>query len=233
MQEKILRFITLSGTFFGIVMLYLYSLHVEPIEMPIADVGEHEGDLVIIQGVVIDVHRGNSGMSFVLRQDNATVGAYLESGSSCGSENSDPISPGDVIRVMGMVSSYNGGYSITISGWNMLEIIERWDRTILTLPMLGLDPWNHIGLNVNISCRIGTDLEVKDGYSRCYVQDRDLPDYCLSVLVFDRKIQRYPPGTCIFLNARLEYKQETFSFKCIIDSQEHGIYEDSYGEFFS
>lgn len=233
MQEKIIRIIILIGAVFGIAMLYLYSLQIDPIEIPISEVGEHEGELVIVEGTVIDVHRDNSFLNIVLCQENATVGAFLETRSSSGSMSSGSISPGDIIRVMGMVSSYNGGYSITINGWNSLEVLERWDQSILTLPMLAQEPWNYMDLNVNISCRIGTGIEMKEGYSRLSVEDQYLTDYYLTVFVYDRYIQCFPAGSHVFLNARLEYKQEGCTFRCIIDSPEHGIQEDRYGEFWS
>ena len=224
MQGDNLRRIIVLSTIAGILLLYLYSLNLEPEEVKISELGDHEGKYVIVEGKVVEVNENSGGTTLTLFQDNSTAKVFLDS-------NEEELEVGDKVEAMGKVSSYHGSYSISVSGSGTLRVVSRWERKLLTLPALSVEPWEHRGQNVNISCRIDYDLTEKEGYSYFVVRDRDVEDYSLVVYVYDLDVQKLYKGAIVFLNARMEYNSERMSFNLVMDSEEHHLWLDRMGNY--
>jgi len=220
MQRNTLRTLSILGTVVGILVLHGYSMQVEPKRVDISDVGEHEGRYVIVTGRIAEMNKGTWGINIVLIQSNASVTIFLD-------KTIESVQIGDLAQVMGMVSSFGDGYAITISGNSFFRILRHWDSNILTLPGLAQDPWDHRGMNVNVSCRIRTPLTEKEDYSYVIVEDNEFPDYSLMIYIYGLNIQRLYNGASIFINCRFDYNQERMSFFGVMDSPEHHLWDNT------
>ncbi|MCK4614930.1 MAG: hypothetical protein KAU14_09010 [Thermoplasmata archaeon] len=224
MNKERLRIITVIGVVAGILLLYLYSLHLDPEKVSISELEDYEGRYVIVSGKVVEVNERSGGTTLTLSEDNATARVFLDS-------NDENLQVGDRVEVMGKVSSYRGGYSISVSGRGTLKVLDRWERDLLTLPALSENPWGYVGQNVNVSCKIDSKRYEKGNYSYFYVADSEVEDYSLVVYIYDLDVQHLPEGEAVFLNARVEYNPERMSFNCVMDSPEHHLWLDRMAGF--
>ena len=206
---------------FGIIVLYLYSLSIEPAHVSISDLNGHVGEYVVVRGYVIDVWEGRSSTSFLLSENssNATVMVFLDS--------KERIEPGYMVELMGMVEEYHGGYSITLQGRGYFHILKKWESRLLTLPALSQGPWNYLGQNLNISCIKGQ--RYNSGDSSYFIVKARYGNYTMRVYIQDLTVSDYPENTYIFLNARLEYSYTSFRFYLVMDSPQHHIWYDEIG----
>lgn len=219
MQRKDLQPVSLAGLLIGMFVLYGYAVTMEPRRISISEIGEHEGEYVIVRGTVLEVYDIGGGTSAVMTiaGDNATVTIYLDGGYG-------EVEISDIVEVVGLVARERDGYSISVSMDSSLRIVEHWESDTRTLPAIAACPWNHMHMNVNISCRIRIPLTDEDGYSYMLVEDGELPEYSMFVTVFGVSVQRGHAGQSVYVCTRLEYDQERLSFSGIMDSGEHHIW---------
>lgn len=220
MQMEKVRIIVLIGSLLGIIALYGYSLQLQPIEVRLSELGDHNESYVITSGHVIELSPANKDMQMRLRDDNATAVVFFE-----GNERSE-LFVGDRVEVIGKVFSYNQGHAISISGKNSIRLLQRWDSSIVTLPAVAQDPWAFLDRNLNLSCRIRIPLSDRDGYSYAVVEDMVLTNYSIPVFVYGIDVQRLYTGARAFMNARFEYHATGLSFSFIIDSPDHHFWLD-------
>jgi len=217
MQTKIFRKFVLAGAILGIIILSLYSMSIHPQQVALSDLSEFEGEYVIVEAQVIEVYDGTYGSSLTLIQENTTAQVFLET-------QDHGIEIGDLIQVMGKVSSYQGSYSISVGGRGTYSILEHWETESITLPAISREPWAYRDLNVNLSCRVLYGMRDSDSSSYFTVCDRNLSNYTLLVYVYGRDVQRAYEGANVSISMRIEYRAEKLDYVGYIDSDEHHVW---------
>ena len=200
----------------GIIILYSYSLVIEPKEVELKDIGEYEGQLVIVRGIVLDVVEFTNSRIIVLGSEGSMITIFLATSSV-------ELFVGDEIEVTGLVQKDTDGYSLSVTGKGSIRVLSVWEDDNLTLPALATDPWKRSGLNVNISCIIKYPLEIHENYSYFSVQDVKMESYSIQVFVFEMTVPRGYAGHEITLHARFEFSKNSFSHRLVIDSPEHAV----------
>ncbi|MGA1819681.1 MAG: hypothetical protein ACMUHU_01595 [Thermoplasmatota archaeon] len=108
LSEKAVRIAVLAFSISGLVILSIIAGLTEVERIHLWEVGEHEGERVKVEGVVVGTTPSRSGSAWVfLMEDNTTMRIFVENGKG-------DLDPGALVEIDGEVTVIDGDPAITV-----------------------------------------------------------------------------------------------------------------------
>ena len=144
----------------GIVILQMLAMLAQPEEISLDQVGDHEGETVIVTGVVAQYYLTDRGETVIkLAGDDVLISLVVETGEC-------DVEPGDRVEATGKIIKMNNGYQIQVTSGSMLK--RTGDIMGELIPMENVGTWK--GEYIRTSGVI-SDIIHKDTYLQMVVFD--------------------------------------------------------------
>jgi len=140
--------------------LYIYRTSIDAEKISVTEAQKYLGRYVELQGIVIHAKKFDNGMLLTIRDDNATLQAFLNF-----QEN---IIPGTRIMVRGVVTKYRGNIELVVEERDELKIIRFPEEFPLSIILSS--PEDYQNLLVRVRAQIFDVREVRD-YSWLEISD--------------------------------------------------------------
>lgn len=134
--------------------LYIYSLHLKPLEVEISDVNSHIGEYVEVEGIVKYSKNTTKGTMVQLYSQDGNDSVYLFLLFH------RTLSPGYVIRARGIVQIYQGLVEILVKSEGDIEIMKK--NVEIGLEELLQNPNFFVGMRIGVSGNLTDIYEIAD-----------------------------------------------------------------------
>lgn len=142
------KYIVIFLSILSLIILYGISQLSQPEHVSLSTLSNHEGQQVIIHGVVTAYRSTTFGSQLITLRDadneSATAVLYIEEGDIV-------VEFGDTIQAIGQVQNYKDQWEIVIRNPQLITIIQKWNNTSFPLWQLAEHPTRYLGSNINIT----------------------------------------------------------------------------------
>ena len=144
----------------GIIVLQILATLAQPEEITLGQIGDHEGETVIVTGVVAQYYLTDRGETVIkLAGDDVILPIVVETGKC-------DVDPGDRLEVTGKIIKINNGYQIQVTSGSMLKRTGSIPEEPIPLENLGIWKGEYVRTGGVIS-----DIVHKDTYLQMVVFD--------------------------------------------------------------
>jgi len=209
-----LKYYSLIFSVAGIALLYFLSTLTQPIAIGLYKIPNHEGDQVIVEGLVTEHYITNYGSQLITIQDNNSTALLFIEGTI-------DLEFGDKIKGVGRVQKYEDGWEIIVNDVDYISIIKKWSNITFPIWQLVENPSKYVSLNINISGYV--DL-VFDNYF--YLIDSE-DQYSLMVIFNPSNNERIFSGEKVQVAGEFIFDEKDLRYKLMINDEKHGIFHFS------
>ncbi|MDD5778446.1 MAG: hypothetical protein PHU95_03245 [Candidatus Thermoplasmatota archaeon] len=200
------RYVYLAAALAGLAGLYTLGCYVQPPQVSITDVQEHEGETVSVVGRVVDAYQAGEASIITICRGDARLMVFVPGGCA--------VHYGDRVEVEGTVQRYQGRWEIAA---DRVETLRSWDAVSIPLWELASHYDDYVDTNVNVTGYISRLYEssfyLTDVQQQYSVQVRHPRSMNLSARRHDQ----------VAVRARLTYTPDTMSLYLDICEEAHGI----------
>ncbi len=144
----------------GILILQFLAMLAQPEEISLDRIGDHEGETVVVTGVVAQYYLTDRGETVIkLAGDDVLISLVVETGEC-------DVEPGDRIEVTGKIIKINNGYQIQVTSGSMLKKTGSISEEPIQLENIGIWKGEYVRTGGVIS-----DIIHKDTYLQMTVFD--------------------------------------------------------------
>ncbi len=144
----------------GIVLLYVLSLFARPGEIPLSEVGEHDGETVVVRGVVAQYYdTGRDETVIKICGGGEIVSVVVETGTI-------GVALGDVLQVTGKVVRISKDYQLQVARATLIKKVGSIRGNMIPLASLESVSGEYIHTEAVVS-----DIENRDTYRKLTVFD--------------------------------------------------------------
>lgn len=199
----------------SLLVLYLLSLVSHPALVPLLEVPAHNGQHVMVQGVVTDYRTITYGSQLVTIRDieNSThmITLYIE--------GNVPVDYGDFIQVDGEVHQYKGQWEIVINSPQSVILLQRKDNQSTPLWYLAEHPETYLDTSVTV-----TGLVTQKHTESCVLTDQT-NTYTLHVSYDLRYPHQFTNGDTVTVTGRFLYEPTMLHYILKTTENTHGIWK--------
>ncbi len=174
----------------GIFLLYFISSLQKPVEIELEDLWKYNGKKVIVRGIV----KNKIGNLFEISDGEARTKIYFDGN----------IEYGDEIKAIGKVGEYGDEFVVYV---DEIEIINKWNKNVISLPYLAENYEKFVGLNVNLTGYIYSI------YSKYFYLTDEYINY--KIKVYYNETINFSKGDKVYVNALFLYNSKNFNFYLI------------------
>ena len=131
----------------SLVALYFLSLVSQPVLISLSALPTHNGQQVIVEGVVTEYRTTSFGSQIITIRDkeNSTysVALYIEGEIS--------VEYGDTIQAIGEIQQYKDQWEVSVNNPQFVTILQKWNNQSFPLWQLAENPEKYLDTNVNVT----------------------------------------------------------------------------------
>jgi cytochrome c-type biogenesis protein CcmE len=198
-----------------LVLLYLLSLYSQPTTIALSSLPEHEGQQVIVLGVVTDQRTTASGSQIISIKDSEnSSGAII----TLFIEGETQVDYGDIIQATGVVQQYKNEWELVVNNPRYVIILQKWNSSVMALWQLAENPDKYLDTNVNVTGVAGQGS--KSSFSLIDSREK----YSIMVYYESSCPHLFSQGDTVAVGARFVYDDATFQFVLHATENNHGIW---------
>ena len=198
----------------SICFLYFLSTLTQPLHIPLNEIPQNEGKLVIVNGIVTEYHSTSYGGQLIEIMNADTTS---EETAIIFVEEETTVEYGDKITATGKVQKYKGEWEVVVNNAQYITIKEKWKNIPIPLWQLAEHPERYVGRNVNLTGFI------ERKYEGFFYLTNSEEDYLLVVYYDSSKIFNLSEGETISVGGRFIYDVDTFRFVLEATDEHHFI----------
>ena len=211
----------------GTVVLAWVTTLVEPDLVTLAELPEREGQVIKIQGTLVETYETRAGGWILYVDDNSTT------------EPMQVYAPrldftprtGDLIEAIGESQRYQGSWEVMCQN-NGVRLLQPFESVELTAAELFEFPEKWTSLNVNLEITI-TDSRYDSSWGTVYFKVGD-ESHSVDVIIEAEMVQQLEDrgalpatlieGETVLLRAQFEWDEYRMRYQFTLDSTEHGVW---------
>lgn len=209
------KYLVIFLAIISLTILYMISLFSHPVQVPLSGLSQHDGQKVIIKGIVTKYQTTQFGSQLITLRDcdddTSSVIVYLEDES--------PVEYGDTIQAIGKVQRYKDQWEVSVSDPQLLTIIQKWTHQSFPLWQLAEHPERYRDTNVNI-----TGIIIQKQKSSFVLTDQT-KKYTLGVSCDASRCSHVSDNDAVAVAGRFVYDSFLLHFSLQITEPTHGIFK--------
>jgi hypothetical protein len=207
------NYIVILSTIISLVVLYGVSLISQPEQVLLSSLSFHDGQQVLVQGIVTDYRTTTFGSQLITLRESINDGSsavlYVEGVVS--------VEFGDRIQAIGKVKRYKDQWEVMVSNPLSVTIVEKWGNQTFPLWQLAKHPDRYCDTNVIIS-GILTQKQ-----SSSFVLTDTTETYFLDVSCDHSSLSSFSNGDAVEVAGRFIYEPRVLRFMLTLSEQEHRL----------
>ncbi|MBE3121849.1 MAG: hypothetical protein IMZ43_10830 [Thermoplasmata archaeon] len=199
----------------SLVVLYFLSLVSHPVLISLSALPTHNGQQVIVQGVVTEYRTTTYGSQIITLRDmeNSTnsVTLYIEGEVS--------VEYGDTVQAIGEVQQYKEQWEVSVNNPQFVTILQKWNNQSFPLWQLAENPSEYLGTNVNV-----TGIVIQKYESSFSLTDPE-GKYFIDVSYDSSCPHQFSKDDSVAVAGRFLYETKTFQYVLKATESTHGIWK--------
>lgn len=207
------KYLVLLSAIISLGVLYGVSLISQPEQVLLSSLSYHDGQQVIIQGIVTDYRTTTFGNQLITLRESITEGSsavlYIEGAVS--------VEFGDKIQAIGKVQRYKDQWEVMVNDPQSVTIVEKWENHICPLWQLAKHPERYCDTNIVVH-GILTQKQTSS-----FVLTDTTQTYFLDVTCEHSHLSSFSNGDTIAVAGRFIYEPHVLCFILTLSEQNHQL----------